>query len=120
MFTPAVDDSHVYHHTGTSLSIIDRATGTVSATIADPAGATSTGYSYHGSPVIGGRNNVLAFAKNAFSGRASSNVEQYDQRVISSFNRNTRRYEWSTTNTYLTAPAVSDGVISFPAAAPCI
>lgn len=110
MFTPAVDDAYVYHHNGSALFLIDRATGTTSATISDPFGSAS-GYSYHGAPMIGERNNVLAFAGGAFSGRASSNAEQYEQRVISSFNINTKSYEWSTSHAYLTAPAVANGVI---------
>lgn len=110
MFTPAVDDNHVYHHNGAALYLINRATGAISATITDPFGSASD-YSYHGTPVIGGRNNVLAFAKGAFSGRASSSAEQYDQRVISSFNINTKTYEWSTSNVYITAPALANGVI---------
>lgn len=109
MYTPAVDDKYVYHHNGQTLFMIDRVTGTTSAAIADPFGSNSN-YSYHGSPMIGGRNNVLAFTGGAFSGRASSNVEQYDQRVISSFNINTRTYEWSTPYAYITAPAVANGV----------
>jgi outer membrane protein assembly factor BamB len=109
MFTPAVDDLYVYHHNGGALFLIDRTTG-VSSSITDPFGSTS-GYAYHGAPMIGGRNNVVAFAGGAFSGRASSNVEQYDQRVFSSFNINTKSYEWSTSHAYLTAPAVAKGVI---------
>lgn len=110
MFTPAVDEKYAYHHNGAALFMLDRVTGEPVATIADPFGSTS-GYSYHGSPMIGGRNNVLAFAKGAFSGMASSSTEQYDQRVISSFNIDTKRYEWSTSSAYLTAPAVANGVI---------
>lgn len=110
MFTPAVDDKYVYHYNGAALSLIDRNTGTKAAAITDPFGSTS-GYAYHGSPVIGGRNNVLAFAQGAFSGRASSSAEHYEQRVISSFNIDTRTYEWSTPNAYLTTPAIANGVI---------
>lgn len=110
MFTPAVDDSYVYHHIGSALEMIDRATGATAATIADPFG-TASGYSYHGAPMLGGRSNVFTFAGGAFSGRASSNVEQYEQRVFSSFNINSKSYEWSTSHAYLTAPAVADGVI---------
>lgn len=119
MFTPAVDDRFVYHHNGRALKIIDRSHGGTTAIIEDPFGATSgasygppsASSSYHGSAVIGGRNNVFAFAKTASSGQASSNAEQYDQRLISSFDLGTRRYQWSTSNAYITAPAVSDGVI---------
>lgn len=110
MFTPAVDDNYVYHHSGSALEMIDRATGATVATITDPFGSAS-GYSYHGAPMLGGRNNVFTFAGGAFSGRASSNVEQYEQRVFSSFNINAKTYEWSTSHAYLTAPAVANGVV---------
>ncbi len=110
MFTPAVDNLYVYHHNGFALFLIDRSTGTTATTINDPFGLDSS-YSYHGAPVIGGRNNVFAFAGGASSGRASSNSEQGNQRVFSSFNINTKSYEWSTSHAYLTAPAVANGVI---------
>lgn len=110
MYTPAADAGGVYHHNGEALSIVSPSNGAVVATIADPLGSSSA-YSYHGAPVIGGRQNVLAFAKGAFSGRASSNVEQYESRVISSFDIAARRYEWSTGHAYMTAPAVAGGVI---------
>jgi outer membrane protein assembly factor BamB len=110
MFTPAVDDVYAYHYNGNSLFLIDRTTGVTSATIADPFGSNSS-YDYHGAPMIGGRNNVFTFAGGALSGRASSNAEQYAQRVFSSFNIITKSYEWSTSYAYLTAPAVANGVI---------
>ena len=110
MFTPAVDDTYVIRHTGSALALIDPATGTQVAMIDDPFGS-STGYSYHGAPVIGGRQNVFSFAGDAFSGRASSNVEQYEQRVLSSFDTDAKSYEWSTYSAYLTVPAVAGGVI---------
>ena len=110
MFTPAVGDSYVVRHTGNALALVDRATGTQVAMIDDPFGSSS-GYSYHGAPVIGGRHNVFSFAGDAFSGRASSNVEQYEQRVLSSFDTDAQSWEWSTSNAYLTVPAVAGGVI---------
>jgi outer membrane protein assembly factor BamB len=61
--------------------------------------------------MLGGRNNVIAFAGSAFSGRANANSEQYDQRVLSSFNIGTKAWEWATQNAYLTQPAVAKGVI---------
>jgi outer membrane protein assembly factor BamB len=110
MFTPAVGDTYVVHHTGNALALIDRATGTQVAMISDPFGSSS-GYSYHGAPVIGGRHNVVSFAGEAFSGRASSNIEQYEQRVFSSFDTDAKSYEWSTSSAYMTVPAVAGGVI---------
>jgi outer membrane protein assembly factor BamB len=110
MFTPAVDDRYVYHYNGGSLFLIDRLNGQTVHSVEDPLGSSSA-HSYHGSPMIGGSNNVIAFARGAFSGRASSQVEQYEQRVLSSFNIATATYQWSTANSYLTTPAVAKGVI---------
>ncbi len=110
MSTPAVDANSAYYHTGASLVIWDRLTGQTVANIADPF-ATSSGYSYHGSPMLGGRNNVIAFAGSAFSGTASPSGEHYDQRVLSSFNIGTKAWEWATRDAYLTHPAVAKGVI---------
>lgn len=110
MYTPAVDDTYVYHYNGSALFLIDRATGVTTSTIADPFGFNSNN-DYHAAPVIGTRNNVVAFAGGAYNGYASSNIEAYQQRVLSSFNISTKSYEWSTSHTYLTAPAVTNGVI---------
>ena len=110
MATPAVDRRHVYFHSGQRLWIWDRITRAEVASIEDPFGDAS-GYSYHGAPVIGSRNNVVAFAGTAFSGRASSNVEQFALRPLSSFNIATKSFEWATANAYMTAPAIANGVI---------
>lgn len=112
MFTPAVDANYLYHYDGAVLRVVDKATGTAARSITDPAGAPATG-EYFGSPILGSRSNVVAFAGGAFSGRASSNVEQYEQRVLSSFDvsPNGMKYEWSTASQYLTVPAVADGLI---------
>jgi outer membrane protein assembly factor BamB len=110
MSTPAVDATRVYHYSGNSLEIYDRLTGASIASILDPFGSSS-GYSYHAAPVLGNRGNVIAFAGGAFSGRASSNVEQYGQRVFSSFDIEDETFEWATSNAYLTAPALADGMI---------
>lgn len=110
MYTPAVDDTYVYHYNGNTLFLIDRLSGATSATIMDPFGS-SPNYAYYGAPVIGGRNNVFTFARSVINGRASSNVEQPEQRVFSSFNIKSKSYEWSTSYAYLTVPAVANGVI---------
>lgn len=110
MFTPAADDATVYHYNGLALYAIDRATGKTSFSIADPFGKDPA-YSYFGSPILGGRKNALAFAGGASSGRAASSVEASDQRVISSFNLESRTYEWTTANAYQTTPAVANGVV---------
>lgn len=111
MWAPAADDTYVYHHNGSALFIIDRATGATVAKIDDPLGSGSTGYAYFGGPVLGSKHDAISFAGGAFSGHASSSTEQYDQRVLSSFDLAQRRYNWSTADAYLTAPALAEGVL---------
>jgi outer membrane protein assembly factor BamB len=110
MFTPAADGDHVYHHSGEALHVFSPSSGQTLATISDPFGTTSH-YQYHGAPVIGSRGNVIAFASGAFSGMASSNIEHYQPRVLSSFDIATRRRVWTTQHSYITAPAVAGGTI---------
>lgn len=111
MWAPAADDTYVYHHNGAALFIIDRATGATVAQIADPLGTSKTSDGYFGGPVLGSKRDAISFAGGASSGRASSSQEHYDQRVLSSFDLAQRRYNWSTANAYLTAPALADGVL---------
>lgn len=108
-FTPAVDSAYVYHYSGSGLAVIDRAAGSVLATIADPFGNTNT--SYHGAPLIGSRGNVIAYSGGTYSGRASSSTEPVEPRVLSSFDLAGRRIAWRSQNTYMTAPALARGVV---------
>lgn len=91
MDTPAVDDSHVYAHNGRVLTVFNKGDGAVVDTLADPFG--NSDYEYHGSPVIGTQNDIFAFSGGAFSGRASSNVEYYDDRVISKYDIKEGQYK---------------------------
>lgn len=110
MFAPAVDSKYVYHDAASALHVFDRATGAKVAVIDDPFGSGS-GYSYHGTPLVGGHDNVIAFAGGTFSGRAASSAEQFEQRVLSSFDIANRKFGWATQNAYLTAPALAKGVL---------
>ncbi len=109
LFTPAVDDNHVYHHNGSALFVLDPVTGRTTASISDPFG--NTDYAYHAAPMLGTRNNVIAFSGGAFSGRASSNVEPYAPRVLTSFDIAGRRIAWTSQHSYMTAPALAGGVV---------
>lgn len=110
MDTPAVDEEKVYVHNGNELSVFDKESGEIISTITDPSSDTS-GHDYHGAPVIGGRNNILAYSGGAFSGRASSNAEHYEDRVISSFDVINGEHVWSTQSRYKTFFAISNGVV---------
>lgn len=109
MDTPTVGDEYVYVYNGNKLSILDKNNGTKIGSISDPLG--NFNYDYHGSPVIGSRNNVLAFSGGSFSGRASSNTEHYDDRVISNFDIVNNKYVWSSQYAYRTFFAISNGII---------
>jgi outer membrane protein assembly factor BamB len=111
MYTPAVNDSYVFHYNGDTLFMIDRATGETAAAIFDPFGNSSNDNEYFGAPMLGSNHNVFTFAGGAFSGSGGSSTEQYEQRVFSSFDIDSQTYEWSTSHAYLTAPAVASGVI---------
>jgi len=110
MYTPAVDAQSVYHHNGAALVVLDKASGKETARINDPFGVES-GPSYHGGPLLGSRGNVIAFAGTTTNARASSNVEHFYQRPLSSFVTAAAKYEWSTAHAYLTSPAVGGGMI---------
>ncbi|MEK9712145.1 MAG: PQQ-binding-like beta-propeller repeat protein [Thalassolituus sp.] len=99
----------VFGYKNNALAIIARDTGTLEQTINDPLGDTDR--DYHGAPVIVSEEQIILFSGGAFSGRASSNVEQYDNRVISSFDIANGSYTWSTDFTYKTHFAFADGVL---------
>ncbi|GAA5072088.1 PQQ-binding-like beta-propeller repeat protein [Lysobacter panacisoli] len=110
MNTPAVDADHIYHHTGYALRIVDRRSGVLLAEIADPSSGIN--YSnYHGAPVLGRRDNVIAYSGTGFSGRLAASSEHTQQRALTSFNIGARTREWSTQQAYLTQPALANGVL---------
>ena len=98
-WTPAVDDSYVYAYT-TQLDIIDRKTGQIASSIADPNFAW-WGYSVGCGPVLGSRQNVI--------------VTQ-NQRLVS-FDLASHTVAWETsvpTGYYeLNQPSLADGTIYY-------
>ncbi|MBX3627200.1 MAG: PQQ-binding-like beta-propeller repeat protein [Rhizobacter sp.] len=110
MSTPAVDSRYVYHYSGLGLEVYGKVDGNLVASIPDPYGP-GWGYSYHGSPILGSADNVIAFSGGAFSGRASSSVEQYDSRRLVNFSVENRNTRWISARAYLTTPALAKGVV---------
>ena len=100
LYAPAVDQAHVYHYSGTSLEIWERATGRHLGSILD-TGASGNFASYQGAPVIGGHGNVIVRSRSGDDGG----------RVLSSFNVKSRQREWTTPRSYDTDPAVANGVV---------
>ena len=109
MDSAAADENHVYTHDGAKLSIFNKADGSLVASIKDPFG--NSNYDYHGAPAVGSQGQILAFSGGAFSGRASSNVEHYESRVISAFDIAKRQYNWTSQFSYQTFFAVANGVV---------
>jgi len=109
MDTPAIDDKNVYVHSGSALTVLDKDNGEIKYSIDDPFG--NYGYDYHGAPVKGSSNNILAFSGGASSGYASSSAEHNNDRVISSFGVEDGQYNWSSQFVYKTFFAVSGGVV---------
>ncbi len=100
IYTPAVNEAHVYHYSGTSLEIWERTTGRYLGSILDtPVSGDSA--SYRGAPVIGGHGNVIVYSRSG----------EDNGRVLSSFNVESRLREWTTLRQYDTDPAVANGVV---------
>lgn len=110
MSTPAVDGNYVYHYSGASLEVYSAATGVPVASITDPQ-VSASGYSYHGAPMLGAPDHITTFSGGAWSGRASSSIEQYESRLLTNFSLINRAMRWRSNYPYLTAPAVANGVI---------
>lgn len=112
--TAAVDTNYVYQYgtaSGGRLSVLDRLTGTSVATIQDPFFPGSSGYSEFSAAMLGSSGNVIAFSGGGFSGRASSNSEQYESRVLVNYDVKKKAVAWRTEGTYKTHPALGNGVI---------
>lgn len=110
MSTPAVDASRAYFYSGTGLEVYAADTGQRLATIADPY-SPAQGYSHHGAPMLGSPDHVISFSGGAFSGRASSSVEQFGSRPLVNFSVTQGAARWRTAASYLTQPATAKGVI---------
>lgn len=113
--TPAADDTYVYQYgsaggTGT-LSVFNLADGTPVASINDPFFPGSPGYSEFAAPMLGSNHNVIAFSGGGFSGRAASNSEQYQSRVLVNYDVSKKAIAWRTSAAYLTHPALGNGVM---------
>ena len=109
MNTPAVDDAHVYSYNGTSLDVHNVASGDIVATIGGTSGGIQT--DYHGTPMLGSPDHVIAYRGGAFSGRASSSTEPYESRYLVNYSVANKAVRWTSAKTYKTYPAVAKGVI---------
>jgi hypothetical protein len=106
--TPAVDEDTVYYYSGKALELIDRRTGAIKASLADPFFQNSF-YSYFGSPVIGSMGNVMAY---------SSQRSSMTPSILVNWSIKEQAYKWRSAATYATAPAVGDGKVYLSRATP--
>lgn len=109
MNTPAVDDSFVYIHNGTTLNVLDMVTGQSVMNIGPNNGGS--GGEYHGFPMLGSQDHVIAFNGGAFSGRASSSQEATTSRQLMNYSIANGALRWATIAAYRTIPAVAKGVV---------
>lgn len=99
---PAVDSRYLYYYSG-NLDVIDRMTGAVVKSIADPFW-TWLSYSYGGTPMLGSSNHVIAYSGNVTSGFT------FSYRLID-YDVEAGKYRWRSASGYSVTPAVAKGVV---------
>ena len=113
--TPAGDTRYAYQYgsngTGAALNVYDRATGGSVASIADPFTTTLSCCSMFSAPMLGSMGNAIVFSGGGFSGRAASSSEQFEERILVSYDIARKVYAWRSANAYLAHPAIADGVV---------
>lgn len=109
MNTPAIDGTRVYSHNAFGLQVHELETGTTLATIGGKSGGIQT--DYHGAPMLGSPDHVIAYKGDAFSGRASSSTESFYSRPLVNYSVAGNAVRWQTEKTYKTYPAVAKGVV---------
>lgn len=113
--TPAADARYAYQY-GTAgaapaLRVFDRANGAIVASITDPFSSSFSGYSMFSAPMLGAAGNVIVFSGGGFSGRAASSSEQFESRVLVSYDVVGARVRWRSADAYATHPAIANGVV---------
>ena len=104
MWTPAVDDSHVYSYTG-RLTVVDPQTGAVQANINDPS-FTNYVYRINGSAVLGAPGSVFAAPhENAYlnGGGIGNKLTRFDAIA--------QNFLWQVAGVYPRTPAYDSGVV---------
>jgi hypothetical protein len=113
--SPAADINYVYHYDGLALNIYFANSGLLVEAIPDLNSTRSCCYinaaKYIGVPVLDGAGNVIIL-----SGKTDVSVDGistwgYNSRPITSFSVARQNVNWSTSATYMTQPALANGVI---------
>ncbi|GAB5350333.1 Outer membrane protein assembly factor BamB [Qipengyuania sp. 483] len=97
----ALDDTHAYYYSGTALDQVERATGKIVKSIADPEYVTYT-YDYAAGPVLDGKGNVFLF---------SGDKRFEGSNKIVAMSLATGSIKWRSAAEYSTAFALADGTI---------
>jgi hypothetical protein len=112
--TPALDATRYYVYGSVygnaALHVLDRATGATIADIADPFSSTSD-YDMFSATMLGNMHDAIAFSGGGFSGHAASSSEQYESRVLVSYDLSLMDIGWRSANAYLTHPPLANGVV---------
>jgi outer membrane protein assembly factor BamB len=113
--TPAADSRYAYQYgsnlSGAALNVYDLATGAPVASITDPFSSGFGYYSIFSAPMLGSTGNAIVFSGGGFSGRAASSSEQYEERVLVSYDVGRKAVAWRSANAYITHPAIANGVV---------
>jgi outer membrane protein assembly factor BamB len=111
MLTPAVTSTDAFFYAYGSLFDVNRADGTVKFSITDPQFSACC-YMQIQAPIVGSSGtNVITFSGDQFSGQASSSTGGYDARTLINFDLGQRAITWRTADTYITNPALSNGIL---------
>lgn len=105
---PAVDEKNVYYYSGSSIDVFDRMTGAKIKSMVDPFFVWG-GYSYIGGPIIGSKNNILAYSGSY--GGGGIGFEMGQPKPLVNYSLASGAYTWHTPNIYETVPAVAKGVV---------
>ena len=97
--TPAVDQSRVYHYSGTALVTYDAATGSRLSSISDPYNPAQ-GYDRNSAPMLGRADSVTAFSGG-----------NYGTRPLINFSVTGNAARWRTRRSYVTQPATAKGIV---------
>ncbi len=119
--TPALDATRYYVYGSVygnaALHVLDRATGATIADIADPFSSTSD-YDMFSATMLGNMHDAIAFSGGGFSGHAASSSEQYESRVLVSYDLSLMDIGWRSANAYLTHPPWPTASSTRPATPP--
>jgi outer membrane protein assembly factor BamB len=111
MLTPAVTPTDAFYYSYGSLIDVDRATGAVKFSIADPQFVLCC-YTQIAAPIVGtGGKNVIALSGDQVSGVSSSSEGGYRARALINFDLDQRNIAWRTTKAYITHPALAHSTL---------